>query len=114
MGNIKSGNVTLMVSNMDRAVKFYTEVLGFPLKERYQNEWAEVSGPGISICFHPMKGSKGHGSMSLGFQVKNIRELAAELESKGISVKIVDESYLTLAQFSDPDGTPLYFAEMKK
>ena len=114
MGNIKDGNVTLMVANMDRAVKFYTEVLGFPLKERYQNEWAEVSGPGIRLCFHPMKSSKGHGSVSLGFQVKNIKELASDLEKKGIIVEVKDEGYLTLATFYDPDGTPLYFAEMKK
>ena len=114
MRDIKKGNVTLMVTNMDRALKFYTEVLGFSLKERYENNWAEVEAPGISICFHPMKGNKGHGSVSLGFQVKNIKELSSQLEQKGVTVKIVDEDYLTLAQFSDPDGTPLYFAEMKK
>ena len=114
MGNIKQGNVTIMVTNMDRALAFYTEALGFSLKERYQNEWAEVSAPGMTICFHPMKGNKAHGSVSIGFQVKNIKELSLGLEQKGVSVKIIDENHLTLAQFSDPDGTPLYFAELKK
>lgn len=114
MGDIKKGNVTLMVTNMDRAIKFYTEVLGFPLKERFQNEWAEVEAPGISICFHPQRGNKSHGSMSIGFQVKNIKELVANLQKLGISISLRDEGYLMLASFTDPEGTPLYFAEMKK
>lgn len=114
MGDIKNGNVTIMVANMDRALRFYTETLGFKLKERFQNEWAEVEGPGIDICFHPQRGNKSHGSVSIGFQVKNIRELVSAFEQKGINVKLQDEGYLFLATFSDPDGTPLYFAEMKK
>ncbi|MDP3728855.1 MAG: VOC family protein [bacterium] len=114
MSNIKKGNVTIMVANMDRALKFYTEVLEFSLKERFQNEWAEVEAPGMTICFHPQKGNKSHGSVSLGFQVKNIKELVAKLEKQGIAIAVRDEGYLMLASFSDPDGTPLYFAEMKK
>lgn len=114
MGDIKKGNVTIMVANMDRALKFYTEVLGFKLAERFQNEWAEVEAPGISICFHPQRGNKSHGSVSLGFQVKNIKELAESLEKQGVAISVRDEGYLFLASFTDPDGTPLYFAEMKK
>ncbi len=114
MGDIKKGNVTIMVANMDRAVHFYTETLGFKLTERYQNDWAEVEAPGISICFHPQRGTKSHGSVSVGFQVKNIKELVAALEKQGVAISIQDEGYLFLASFVDPDGTPLYFAEMKK
>ena len=114
MGDIKKGNVTLMVNNMDRALQFYTEVLGFSLKERFQNEWAEVEASGMTLCFHPQRGTKSHGSVSLGFQVKNIKELVAQLEKKGVLVTLKDEGYLLLATFSDTEGTPLYFAEMKK
>ncbi len=114
MGKIKAGNVTLMVTNMDRAVKFYTETLGFSLKERFNNEWAEVSAPSMSICFHPLKGKKSFGSVSIGFQVKEIKTLVTDLQAKGVKVNVEDEGYLLLAQFKDPEGTPLYFAEMKK
>ena len=114
IGDIKKGNVTIMVGNMDRAIKFYTETLGFSLKERFENNWAEIEAPSITICLHPQKGNKSHGSVSLGFQVKNIKELAGDLEKKGVSIAVRDEGYLLLASFSDPDGTPLYFAEMKK
>jgi hypothetical protein len=39
---ISGGNVSVYVSNMDRAVDFYTTSLGLPLKVRIANEWAEV------------------------------------------------------------------------
>ena len=40
----RAGVVTVYVSDMDRAVKFYTEALGFTLKERYGNHWASIDG----------------------------------------------------------------------
>ena len=52
----KSGNVTLMVADMDRAVGFYVEKLGLELKVRYGNEWAEVA-PGITLGLHQARGT---------------------------------------------------------
>ena len=46
-----SGNVTVYVSNMDRAVKFYSETLGLKLAYRFGDHWASVEaleGPQIS------------------------------------------------------------------
>jgi catechol 2,3-dioxygenase-like lactoylglutathione lyase family enzyme len=37
-----SGNVTVMVSNMDAAVGFYTEGLGLKLAYRCGDHWASV------------------------------------------------------------------------
>ena len=51
--NIQSSNITVMVTNMDAAVRFYTETLGMTLKSRYGNNWADVEGPGIAIGLHP-------------------------------------------------------------
>ena len=48
---IKNGNVTLMVSDMDRAVKFYRDTLGLALTFRAGGEWAQLSGAGMTIGF---------------------------------------------------------------
>ena len=32
---LKEGNVTVMISDMDRAIRFYTEALGLKLKYRH-------------------------------------------------------------------------------
>jgi catechol 2,3-dioxygenase-like lactoylglutathione lyase family enzyme len=40
----------VIVSNMDRAVRFYTEVLGLKLKNRFGDHWATVvAGNGLTI-----------------------------------------------------------------
>ncbi len=51
---IEGGTPTIYVSDMDRAVEFYTEVLGLRLESRYGNEWASVdAGKGMTIGLHP-------------------------------------------------------------
>src|SRR5215831_5142587 len=49
-----SGNVTVYVTNMDRAVRFYTDVLGLKLAYRFGDHWASVElGKGLTIGLHP-------------------------------------------------------------
>ena len=49
-----SGNVTIYVQNMDRAVRFYTETLGLKLAYRFGDHWAAVElGKGLTIGLHP-------------------------------------------------------------
>jgi len=50
----RSGNVTIYVTNMDRAVRFYTETLGLKLAYRFGDHWASVEcGKGLTIGLHP-------------------------------------------------------------
>ena len=37
-----SGNVTIYVSNMDNAVRFYSETLGLKLAYRFGDNWASA------------------------------------------------------------------------
>ena len=107
------GNLTIMVSDMERSVRFYTEALGLGLKFRAGSEWAEVEAPGVSIGLHP---SGGHsptgagGGMSLGLQVNDIEAAIEALKARGVAFphgwRATGER--RLANFSDPDGTPLY------
>ncbi|HEX4134941.1 MAG TPA: VOC family protein [Bryobacteraceae bacterium] len=51
---ISGGNATVFVSNMDAAVRFYTEVLGLKLTNRFGDNWATVeAGKGLTIGLHP-------------------------------------------------------------
>ena len=51
---ISGGNATVFVSNMDNAIRFYTEVLGLRLAERYGDHCATVdAGRGFMIGLHP-------------------------------------------------------------
>ena len=50
---ITGGSPTIYVTDMDRAVAFYTQALGLKLRQRWENHYAEVDGGGgliIGLC----------------------------------------------------------------
>jgi catechol 2,3-dioxygenase-like lactoylglutathione lyase family enzyme len=52
---ISGGNATIYVSNMDSAIRFYTEILGLKLTNRFGNHWATVkAGDTLVIGLHPI------------------------------------------------------------
>jgi catechol 2,3-dioxygenase-like lactoylglutathione lyase family enzyme len=114
-----SANVTLMVADFNRAVGFYTDTLGLRLKVRYGDDWAEVEAPGLTIGLHPA-GARGPSAIqavgvSIGLGVNGIEQVVADLEARGIKFAppgIIDTGVERLANFQDPDQTPLYLYEM--
>ena len=115
----KSGNVTLMVADMDRSVAFCIEKLGLDLKVRYGNERAEVGAPGITLGLHqarePIARSDPSIGISIGLEVDDIEAAVGDLQAKGVlfPASIRETNDLREASFADPDGTPLYLAEIK-
>src|SRR5215471_723559 len=84
-----SGNVTVYVSNMDRAVKFYSETLGLKLAYRFGDHWASVEvGKGLTIGLHPASSEMPAGrvgSMSIGLELSgDIHEAVRTLEGRGL------------------------------
>src|SRR5689334_8670188 len=71
------------VTDMDRAVKFYTETLGLKLRIRFDDHWAEVEAGPINIGLHPMdtKPKKGGGTLSMN--VGDIEGFVASIKTKG-------------------------------
>jgi predicted enzyme related to lactoylglutathione lyase len=117
---IASGNATIFVSNMDRAVQFYTEVLGLKLTNRFGNDWATVeAGKGLTIGLHPASpkyaapGTKG--ATMVGLEIDEpIAEVVARLSKKGVQVKgsVVRSEAGNFVHLEDPDGNELYLWEV--
>jgi len=117
---ITGGMPTIYVSDMDVAVRFYTEALGLKLLERYGNHWASVDGgQGLTIGLHPASAENPAGrvgSMTIGFQTSApIKETVATLKARGVVFRgdIVDDKQVFIAHFEDPDGNRFYIAEVK-
>ena len=113
---ISGGNATVFVSNMDNAVRFYTEALGLSLVERYGDHWATVdAGRGFIVGLHPASpkypapGMKG--GIMLGLEVTvPLESLLKQLKDKGVRITgdIEQGQGGSFAHFEDPDGTPIY------
>jgi len=115
-----SGNVTVYVSNMDAAVRFYSEVLGLRLAYRFGDHWASVeAGKGLTIGLHPDsgKGRAGHkGGMEIGLELNgSIHDAVRALEAKGVKFRgpIREDEAGSYTYLDDPDGNPIYLAELK-
>lgn len=113
--------VTIFVSDMDRATRFYTEALGMKLEYRFGNDWASLkTEDGVTIGLHPASkespaGKKG--SITIGFEASGpIEQTVARMKQKGVSFRgpIVDDREIKAAYFEDPDGNQMYVVETQK
>lgn len=121
---ITSGNVTVFVSNMDRAVAFYVDILGLKLGQRFGDHWAEiVVGQTLVIGLHPKSDSAPapgtRGAMSIGLAIDEpIDKAILSLTSKGVQFRgpvVRDENAgLAFAYLGDPDGNDIYLCEVTK
>jgi catechol 2,3-dioxygenase-like lactoylglutathione lyase family enzyme len=117
---ISGGNATIYVSSMDNAIRFYTDVLGLKLTNRFRNHWATVqAGRTLLIGLHPWSakypppGTKG--SVQIGLVVSRhepIEELAAHPRKHGVEVSdIIKSEEANYISFADPDGNPIYVGD---
>jgi catechol 2,3-dioxygenase-like lactoylglutathione lyase family enzyme len=119
--NIQNANVTVIVSDMDKAVKFYTEILGLRLISRSNisgNDYAVIQAPGLTIGLNPIQRGIQPGkceSLSIGFEVDDLDNAIKELETKGIVFpsEIVIEGPVKIAFFTDLDKNPLYLVAVE-
>ena len=116
---INGGNATIFVSDMDKAIEFYTNALGMKLRMRAENFWAEVqAGEGLIIGLHPASPNAESpgtaGSIQIGLNVTEpLEEVERRIAEHGISFQgeIVADSPGRFANIVDPDGHKIYFWE---
>ena len=113
MYTITTSNVTVMVTDMDRAIDFYKSI-GLQLKQRWNNHYAQVSAPGVVIGLHPAeKPGNANTSVSIGFGVENLDEVKTKLNELNVKFDLGGDKAGDILSFRDPDGTPLYFMQLR-
>ncbi|HEX6510897.1 MAG TPA: VOC family protein [Chloroflexota bacterium] len=117
---IDGGNATIYVTDMDRAVKFFTETLGLKLDYQAGPEWAQVNaGKGLILGLHGVShgATAGKdGSTIVGFEVDvPLEKVYDTLVQRGVKFDgpPVDTGHIKLAHFRDPDGNAFYLSETK-
>jgi predicted enzyme related to lactoylglutathione lyase len=117
---IRNVVTSVYVSDMDRAVKFYSEGLGLALQSRIGNEWAElVTSNGVVIGLHPANppatvAPGTVGAINIEFQATSDLESAIRLlKSHGVQVmtEIQEYEHVRLITCSDPDGNRLFLGQ---
>lgn len=97
------------VRDLDRAVSFYSDILGFTLRSR--DVVARFDVDGVLIELVPTTGDSrvgGNGNARLALAVDDIQSAATRLQARGVSVSEVRQVQNGfLASLSDPDGNEL-------
>jgi len=80
---VKLKYVIKFVADMDRAVKFYRDVLGLPLNFQSPG-WTEFATGETTLALHPATQKNPAGSTELGFNVTNLDKFYREMTTKGL------------------------------
>ena len=118
-------SIRYIVTDIDRSVEFYRDILGLPLK--FQSpDWTEFQTGTTTFALHgggtapkgPPDGdpSKQAGHCSIGFNVEDVDKTYEELKAKGINFVMPptqrEGEGIRLAVAIDPDGLPISFAQL--
>jgi lactoylglutathione lyase len=94
------------VADMDRAVKFYRDVVGLALKFESPG-WTEFATGDTSFALHPASENNRAGTYDVGFTVKDLHEFYVEMQAKGVKFPMPPTKQDfggMLAQFLDTEG----------
>lgn len=111
------GVTMFTVSDVDAAIAFYTEKLGFELRgdvrfgENGENRWVEVAPAGsvARLSLNPPMGPYQPGGGSIGVETPDVRGEHARLKGLGLDIDEIMEApgAPTLFMMRDPDGNHL-------
>ncbi len=98
------------VTNMERAVEFYNQLLGFKLLFN-REDWSEFDIDGQRLALRKVDTLPEHGESvpGISFLAQPIEQAIATLEQRGVqfSGELEIYPYGKLARFRDPDGNVL-------
>ncbi len=104
----------VFVSDMAKAVKFYRDTLGMPVKFE-SPQWTEFAIEGSTIALHPASAENPAGTCQLGFNLEaGLDAFHEKLAAQGVKVVMAprDEQFgIRQAVYADPDGLHFTLAE---
>lgn len=127
----KPTHVPIVVSDQDRALEFYTHVLGFEKRQDYQQagrpRWLTVAPKGQEVEFilvkgkyildpRPPSGAESGGNHHV-FSTNDCRADFAMLSARGLKFNDpapVEAPYGVSAYFTDPDGNHFALLQSKR
>jgi len=104
--SVKFTYAITFVADMERAVRFYRDTLGLPLKFESPG-WSEFATGETTFALHPASEKNPAGSVELGFGVPDIQKFHQEMTAKGVKFSMPPTKQDfggTLAQFIDSEG----------
>ncbi len=109
---MKVGYAIVFVSDMERSIAFYRDVIGLTLKFQ-TTHWTEFATEGATLALHkadatatpPVKAEPA-GRCRPGFAVQNIAEFHQRMIDRGVPcLQPPTETFgACIAQYADPDG----------
>ena len=103
----------LSVSDIDKAIAWYRDTLGFELLYKLDDmAWCEMKSPvdRVNVGLSEVEEAGGKGGATLTFGVTDIAAARADLESKGVKldgdIQTIPDM-VSLQTFYDPDGNAL-------
>ena len=120
-------HIAIICSNYQTSKSFYTEILGFEIKQEVYRAERQSFKLDLMIAGHyqielfsfpnpPKRPSRPEacGLRHIAFEVDSVEDILAELQGKGIAVEPIRIDEFTGKKFTfiaDPDGLPIEFYE---
>jgi len=106
--------VYLFVSDMDRAVAFYRDVLELEFAYRTGDEWAQFNAGMLQLALHGTTHVAGRPGGTIAFTVDDLDASKTKLASRGVEIGHEGgggERGPRFVEFADPDGNMLALFE---
>jgi lactoylglutathione lyase len=115
---MKYTHITIHVSNLEKSLAFYHELLGLPIVRRFPAGAFDIAfvGEGAAqIELIPSgKPDAGYNGFSIGFTVDSLEESSKKLEAAGyakVQGPVSPNPHVIFSFFHDPDGVEVELVE---
>jgi lactoylglutathione lyase len=112
----KIGSIILIVSEMEKSLVFYKDILGLPIKSQSE-AWTEFFVNGTVLALHPAENKtklKTGISILIGFMVSDLETNVKKLKENKVKFfkEAKEEPFGKHAIIEDPDGHLISIAEI--